>query len=100
VVFVVVVHDDVGHVDHLATDGHAVRLVPARAEDGATLGQDAREHFAVELHRAVLHESTETVTKTDDLHAVEASAALPTPRMADSPGQSPPDVDTTNLAIP
>ena len=79
VVFVVVVHDDVGHIDDLPADGHAMRLVAAGTQDRAALGQNAREHVAVELHGAVLHEPAETVAKPDHLHAVETERCLAHP---------------------
>jgi hypothetical protein len=71
--FAVGLYGRIGHVHDLPADGHAVRLVPARAEDGAAVGQDAGEDFGIERRALVLYESAKPVSKSDHLHSVIVS---------------------------
>ena len=72
----VIFDDDAGHVMHAPVNRHALRLVAARAEDGAANGEDAGERGSVELQTPVFDDAAETVAEADDFHAVKAEGGF------------------------
>ena len=72
----VVRHDRVGHVAHLAVKLHAMRLVAARAENRAADGENAREGPLVQAHAQILRKSAIAVAEAEDFHAVTAERGL------------------------
>jgi len=68
--FVIIVHDDLGHVLGATVNHHAVRLVAARAKNRAADGENAGERGLVELEAFVFHEAAKAVAKADDFHPV------------------------------
>ena len=87
--------DGLRHVPRASVNQHAVRLIAAGAENRAADREDSRERGLVQLQTAVFDDAAESITETNNVHAVLASAAFrtPTPRIAAlRPGLSPPAV--------
>lgn len=67
-IVVIIADDHVGHILQLVVDHHAMRLVTAGAEQGATPSQYVRQVGSLQSHRAVFHQAAKTIAKTDELH--------------------------------
>jgi hypothetical protein len=65
-----------GHVARASVNQHPVRLVAARAEDGAADGEDAGERGLVELQPPVLDEAAKAVAEAENFHAVKTERGL------------------------
>ena len=71
-----VLENRVGHVHPLAADFHPMRFFPARPENRASEGENARQRLPVEADRAVLHQPLETVAEPDHAHLVGVDRRL------------------------
>ena len=70
VVFVIVLHYHVCHIQEFSANLHLVRLIPACAENSSTHRNDVGKHISVEPNKPVLHQPAEAVFKTDNLVTV------------------------------
>ena len=52
-------------------DDHAMRFVPARAQNGSANREDARQCVFLQADAAVFRQAAKSIAETDDLHPVE-----------------------------
>ena len=68
VVFIVILHNHIGHIHTFPAHGHFMGLVAAGPQNGPSQGQDPRQHLVVQPDRAVFHQPPESIPESDDGH--------------------------------
>jgi hypothetical protein len=61
---------DLRHIAQFAAHQHFMGLIPAAAEDGPALGQDAADVLAFQGHHAVFDQAAKAVHDPEDRHPV------------------------------